>query len=131
MLNFGRTEAKLKEYGIKLDNIELVPLMSFKQYIKTVYNSRFLISDSGTAQEEPALFYTPVIVPRDFTERPESVRNNCSIMLDVNTMHNPTWIESFDYIEDIEVGDKKISTSWLGQGNTSQLIVDKIKELYG
>ena len=54
---------KLKEFDIHLGNIEVVDLMSFKKYTKSVYHSKFIISDSGTAQEEPALLGTPVIVP--------------------------------------------------------------------
>jgi len=95
-----------------------------------VYNSLFIISDSGTAQEEPALFNTPVIVPRDYTERPESMLNNCSFMLNINTIHNSTWSDSFSYIKNILNEEIKIRTEWLGDGNTSQIIVDKIKEIY-
>jgi len=130
MLNFGRTEQKLKEYGLQLGNIELIPLMSYKDYMESVYHSKFIISDSGTAQEEPALLQTPVIVPRDYTERPESVVHNCSIMLDVNTVVNDTWREADKYLKGIEGGFIPLRTNWLGDGNTSQLIVDKIKELY-
>jgi len=129
MLNFGRTEEKLKEWEIELGNIELVPLMSYKKYIEAVYNSPFIISDSGTAQEEPAIFNTPVIVPRDFTERPESVETNCSFMIDVNQYEDPTWNQSIDYLNDVMVGVIKINPDWLGEGDTSQLIVDKIKEI--
>jgi UDP-N-acetylglucosamine 2-epimerase (non-hydrolysing) len=131
MLNFGRTNEKLKEWKIELNKIELVPLMSYKNYIQAVYDSEFIISDSGTAQEEPLLFNTPVIVPRDFTERPESVEYGCSIMVDVNSISNPTWIQSIQYLNNIKNGSIKIDPSWLGDGNTSQLIVNKIKELYG
>jgi UDP-N-acetylglucosamine 2-epimerase (non-hydrolysing) len=130
MIKFGRTEEKLKKWDIDLEYIELVPLMNFKDYIDSVYHSEFIISDSGTGQEEPALFNTPVIVPRDFTERPESVENNCSFMVDVNTINNPTWGHSFSYIKDVLNEKIKMRTEWLGDGNTSQLIVDKIKELY-
>jgi len=130
MINFGRTEEKLKKWDIDLEHIELVPLMSFKHYIDSVYNSLFIISDSGTAQEEPALFNTPVIVPRDYTERPESMLNNCSFMLNINTIHNSTWSDSFSYIKNILNEEIKIRTEWLGDGNTSQIIVDKIKEIY-
>lgn len=130
MLNFGRTEQKLKEWNLNLGNIELIPLMSYNEYIESVYNSLFIISDSGTAQEEPALFNTPVIVPRDFTERPESVENNCSIMIDINTINNTTWTDSITYIMGIKNGNIKINSEWLGDGNTSDLIVNKIKELY-
>lgn len=130
MLTFGRTEAKRKEWKIDIGEIELIPLMSFKNYIREVYHSKFLISDSGTAQEEPSLFNTPVIVPRDFTERPESVLYNCSIMLDINSIYNATWGNSFNYISDLQDKKIKMNTQWLGDGNTSQLIVDKIKELF-
>jgi UDP-N-acetylglucosamine 2-epimerase len=131
MLNFGRTEAKLKEWNIDLDNIELVPLMSYNKYIDSVFHSLFLISDSGTAQEEPALFGTPVIVPRDFTERPESVYSNCSFMIDVNNPYNGTWGHALSYLHFLKIGELKMDLEWLGDGNTSQLIVDKIKEIYG
>lgn len=127
MLNFGRTEQKIKEFNIDLEKIETIPLMSYKNYLSNVYNSFFIISDSGTAQEEPALFDTPVIVPRDYTERPESVENDCSFMLDVNNTENPTWIHSIQYISKIKNNTIKISTDWLGEGNTSNLIVDIIK----
>lgn len=130
MLTFGRTEQSIKDFNINLGEIELIPLMSFKNYIQSIYDSVCLISDSGTAQEEPALFGIPVIVPRDFTERPESVMNDCSYMIDVNTKYNDTWIDSYNYITSVLNGNRKIDPSWLGDGNTSQIIVDKIKELF-
>jgi len=130
MINFGRTEQKLKDWNIPLKDVELVPLMSYKNYIEAVYHSKFIISDSGTAQEEPPLFMTPVIVPRDYTERPESVVHNCSVMLDVNTKDNRTWQEAEEYLEKIQNGNITIRLDWLGDGTTSQLIVDKIKELF-
>lgn len=130
MLNFGRTEKMLNDYNINIGDIELIPLMSFKNYIRTVYNSVCLISDSGTAQEEPALFGIPVIVPRDFTERPESVEYRCSYMIDVNSEYNDTWGEAYNYVNDVLNGSIKIDPNWLGDGNTSQIIVDKIRELF-
>jgi UDP-N-acetylglucosamine 2-epimerase (non-hydrolysing) len=130
MLNFGRTEQKLKEWNILLENIKLVPLMSYKDYITTIYHSKFIISDSGTAQEEPCLFQTQVIVPRDFTERPESVTYNCSIMIDVNTINNESWDHSISYLDGIINDIIHPQVDWLGEGETSKLIVNKIKELY-
>jgi UDP-N-acetylglucosamine 2-epimerase (non-hydrolysing) len=131
MLRFERTMQKLNEFGISLGRIKTIPLMSYKEYINEVYHSKFLISDSGTAQEEPAIFHTPVIVPRDFTERPESVYSNCSFMIDVNTRLNETWRHSYIYLDYIQNGELSMDTKWLGDGSTSQIIVDKIKELYG
>ena len=60
--------------------------MSYRQYLDTVYHSKFIISDSGTAQEEPAIFRTPVLVPRDYTERPQSYHTFCSRKLYLETL---------------------------------------------
>ena len=66
------SKAKIEEYNVDLENVEIIPLMPYKDYIASVYHALCLVSDSGTAQEEPAFLKTPVIVPRDFSERPES-----------------------------------------------------------
>jgi UDP-N-acetylglucosamine 2-epimerase len=114
---------------LELGKIEMVPLYAYKEYLEAVYHSKFIISDSGTGQEEPALLGTPVIVPRDFTERPQSYENNCSIKLYVENMENTENIEQiFEWLENIYSGSVKIDSSWLGEGNTSKLIIDKIKE---
>lgn len=125
MLNFGRTTKYIKEFGIDLGKVELVELMAYKQYLTTIYHCPFIISDSGTAQEEPAIFDTPVIVPRDFTERPQSVEANCSYMLDVNSESN--FEDSWDWLSKIESKELTMNIEWLGDGNTSNLVVEKIK----
>lgn len=122
MLGFGRTLQKVEEFGIDLGDIEVVDLMSFKDYTKEVYNSRFIISDSGTAQEEPAILGTPVVVPRDYTERPESVENNCSIMLDVN---GTDWSNAEAWLA---LNCSKADAKWLGDGTTSDKIIEILKE---
>lgn len=119
-LSFHRTCMKIDEFQINMGNVRPIPLMSFKSYLQAQYDAMFLISDSGTAQEEPALLGTPVIVPRDYTERPESVENDCSFMLDVGSQ-NSTWSESVNFLQ-----QATISSQWLGDGNASQIIVDKL-----
>ena len=126
MLKFYGTCKFIEENKLDLGFIELIDLMPYKKYLHTVYHSKFIISDSGTGQEEPALFETPVIVPRDYTERPQSVDANCSFMLDVNNLKNKT--ESFIYLENIFNNVISIDTTWLGEGNTSELVVNKLVE---
>ena len=123
LLGFKRTLEKIKEFDIKLENIQVINLLPFKKYINEVYNSKFIISDSGTAQEEPAILGTPVIVPRDFTERPESVESHCSFMLDVNSNSNETWPKSIAWLN----SNPKIDTKWLGSGNTSDEVIKILK----
>jgi UDP-N-acetylglucosamine 2-epimerase (non-hydrolysing) len=125
MLGFKRTLEHIKEFSIDLKNIKVIDLLPFKEYVNQVYHSKFIISDSGTAQEEPAILNTPVIVPRDFTERPESVDNNCSFMIDVNTDKNSTWANSESWLL-LKSNNKKIE--WLGNGNTSDKIINILKK---
>ena len=133
MLSFKRTTDALKQYNIDLKNIELIPLKSFKDYIHSIYHCKFLISDSGTAQEEPALLNTPVIVPRDYTERPQSVSANNSFMLDVNYYIDIVNIQlnfdkSLNWLKKYENGKLDVDISWLGEGNTSDLVINGLKK---
>ncbi len=124
MLKFTRTFNYLKEYNIDTGIIEVIDLLGFKEYLDTVYHCKFIISDSGTAQEEPALCNTPVLIPRDFTERPQSVVNNCSYLLNVQTEMIDEY--AFKWIDDIENGHKNINVEWMGAGNTSSLIINHL-----
>ena len=128
MLKFYGTCKFLDEFKIDLGLIELVDLMPYKKYLTTVYHSKFIISDSGTGQEEPALFNTPVIVPRDYTERPQSVDANCSYMLNVNDLSNEDM--SYEYLDNIWNGKLQINTEWLGNGNTSKMVIENLKNFF-
>ena len=122
MLNFPRTIKAIEKYNIDLGVINVIDLLPFKEYINQIYHSKFLISDSGTAQEEPSILKTPVIVPRDYTERPESVENYCSFMLNVN---NTNFFDlSIDYLNNHSI---KMDSSWLGDGTTSDKIINILK----
>ena len=124
MLYFKRLQDALTAYQIELGAIEMVPLMAYKEYLETVYHSRFIISDSGTGQEEPALLKTPVVVPRDYTERPQSYQYHCSVKLDANTLNSE---EVFQWLENA----REINASWLGDGQTSQNVIRYIREFLG
>jgi UDP-N-acetylglucosamine 2-epimerase (non-hydrolysing) len=126
MLDFKRTMEYIKEYDIDLGHIQVIDLLSFKSYLKKVYHSKFIISDSGTAQEEPSLLKTPVIVPRDFTERPESVDNNCSFMINVNNNEDMSWTASKSWLL---LKSNESETSWLGDGKTSENIIKILKKV--
>lgn len=100
--------------GLELGAIQIHPLMSYTDYMESIYHAKVLISDSGTGQEEPALLKTPVIVPRDFTERPQSYEMGCSIRFSCDTPN----------IHDIVDWKPRMDTSWLGDGTTSTQIID-------
>ena len=123
MLKFERTMARLLQYNIPIGSIELIGLMSYKKFLQAQYDAKFLISDSGTAQEEPALLNTPVLVPRDYTERPESLHSNCSFMVWVDSVN--TFNGAIKWIED----NPEIDSNWLGAGETSDKIIETLKRI--
>ena len=40
-------------------------------FVRLIKNSKFLISDSGGLQEESMILRKPLLIPREYTERPE------------------------------------------------------------
>jgi hypothetical protein len=65
-------------------------------------------------------------VPRDFTERPQSYENNCSIKFCVSKNNTQ---EIFDWIEKLDKGEIKINPDWLGDGETSTKIIKHLEDL--
>lgn len=124
MLGFGRTLDYCKKFNVDLSGVKVVNLMSYKKYMEEVYNALYVVSDSGTAQEEPALLGTPVLVPREYTERPESVAFNCSTM--INPLYQSNWVNGAIWASRRNM-HHDIDKSWLGDGTTSQQIVDILK----
>jgi UDP-N-acetylglucosamine 2-epimerase (non-hydrolysing) len=128
MLYFKRLKDMIDLHSIDMGKIEMIPLFPYKEYLETVYHCKFIISDSGTGQEEPALLNTPVIVPRDFTERPQSYSHNCSIKLDLTLGNNNKNV--FEWIDAICRGQLTIDASWLGDGTTSKQIIQHLKDYF-
>ena len=118
---------QIKIYKIKTKHINFIDLLGYKDFIEYQKKSLFIISDSGTAQEEPALFKKPVIVPRDYSERPQSYKYNCSFKLDVNNENN-TWIDSINWVNSIQNKKIKMSNRWLGNGNTALKIANILEK---
>ncbi|NIM61332.1 MAG: UDP-N-acetylglucosamine 2-epimerase (non-hydrolyzing), partial [Acidobacteria bacterium] len=94
----------------------------FLDYLDLQYQARAIVSDSGTSQEECPLLGVPVAVPRDFTERPESVEFGNSILVGESKPVNEMIDRSMRFFEDYSISDEQLA--WLGDGNTSQAIVD-------
>ena len=129
-LSFPRTVKKLEEYGLYQEyknNCNCIPLQSFDDYLALCSRSIFIISDSGTGQEEPAILDVPVVVPRDYTERPESVQNHCSIMMNINEPVNSHQIENINnFVKNFK---QNKNADWLGDGTTSEKIIEVLKKI--
>jgi UDP-N-acetylglucosamine 2-epimerase len=134
-LRFERTLNSIEQFDLlpilnKSEMLEFTPLMSYQDFLEAQYHCIFMISDSGTAQEEPALLNTPVVVPRDFTERPQSYNAACSYKLDLQKItgdQNP-WYDSWEYVDSVLDGLVDMDPSWLGGGTTADDIVETLNE---
>jgi len=70
-----RTQAKMRAFGIEAgsDRVRFLPPFGFPDFIALERNAFCVLSDSGTVQEECALFGVPNVTVRDVTERPETI----------------------------------------------------------
>lgn len=77
-----RTRNKMQEFGVKADNqqIRFMDPFGFFDFIHLERNAYCVLSDSGTVQEECAIFKVPNVTLRDVTERPETIECGSNIL---------------------------------------------------
>ncbi len=64
-----RTKKRLQTTDIKIDSsVIVVDALAYFDFLKLLYNSRFVLTDSGGIQEEAAAFNLPAVVTRNETE---------------------------------------------------------------
>lgn len=105
---------------------EFISPLPFGRYVDMVSKARLVISDSGTAQEECPLLGVPLLVPRNETERPESVETGGSFMVSVDQpLTTPALASGLQqYLSEYAPPN----TDWLGDGSTSQKCVKYLKQ---
>lgn len=82
-----RTAEKLVKYSLKpeSDKIKLLRPLGFFDFVKLEKNALAVLTDSGTVQEECAIFGVPNITVRDVTERPETIECGSNIVSGAET----------------------------------------------
>lgn len=77
-----RTADKLATFGIApgSDRVRLLEPMGFFDFVHLEQRARCVLSDSGTVQEECAIFQVPSATLRDVTERPETIEAGSNIL---------------------------------------------------
>ena len=128
LVKFPRAVKMIDQYNLLADkpHITLVGPFGFLDYLALQYHAYGVISDSGTSQEECPMLRVPVVVPRNFTERPESVKFGNSILIGETTPVETMVRKTLKFFTSYTVSKEQIA--WLGDGKTSQHIVNILKE---
>lgn len=123
LVRFRRGERLIEEYNLLSDkpNIKLVGPYGFLDYLNLQYHAYGIVSDSGTSQEECPLLGVPVVIPRNATERPESVDNGNSIMIGEAAPVETMLKKTMKFFKTYTVTPKQLK--WLGDGKTSERII--------
>lgn len=82
-----RTQKMMAEFGVRTNNSQMrfMPPFGFFEFIALEQNAFCVISDSGTVQEECAIFKVPSVTIRDVTERPETIECGSNILSGADT----------------------------------------------
>lgn len=82
-----RTAEKLDEFGIKAKSEKMILFepLGFFDFVNLEKNAYAVLSDSGTVQEECAIFGVPNVTLRDVTERPETIECGSNILSGAET----------------------------------------------
>ncbi|MCO6509243.1 MAG: UDP-N-acetylglucosamine 2-epimerase (non-hydrolyzing) [Aridibacter famidurans] len=77
-----RTADKLRTFGIEpgSDRVRLIDPLGFFDFVKLEKSAFAVLTDSGTVQEECAIFGIPNVTLRDVTERPETIECGSNVL---------------------------------------------------
>ncbi len=77
-----RTRDRMIAAGYLRDEagVRFLSPFGFFDFIHLERHAACVLSDSGTVQEECAIFQVPLVTIRDVTERPETVENGCNVL---------------------------------------------------
>lgn len=77
-----RTANKLAAFGLspQSSRVRLLDPLGFFDFVKLEKSAHLVLSDSGTVQEECAIFGVPNVTIRDVTERPETIECGSNVL---------------------------------------------------
>jgi UDP-N-acetylglucosamine 2-epimerase (non-hydrolysing) len=76
-----RTAARVREFGLQAaDRVRLLEPLGFFDFVRLEQQARAVLSDSGTVQEECAIFGVPNVTLRDVTERAETIECGSNVL---------------------------------------------------
>ncbi|MFA5381539.1 MAG: UDP-N-acetylglucosamine 2-epimerase (non-hydrolyzing) [Candidatus Micrarchaeia archaeon] len=123
-----RTKFQLEKFGFirytELPGIILTKSLGYLDFLCLVYNSKFVLTDSGGIQEETTYLSIPCLTMRTETERPITIKigTNTMVYLDKNKI-----IEESIKIINGNIKKGTIPRYW--EGKTSRRIINVLKSI--
>jgi UDP-N-acetylglucosamine 2-epimerase (non-hydrolysing) len=126
IINFG-WEQKLTKYP---NLIQVAEIPNYSDIMFFISKCHFVVTDSGSMQEETAALHVPTVTLRYVTDRPESITSG------VNVLAKPSSKESIlKVIRGVSKSEKnqqmRNRANPYGSGNSSKKIIDAIEERSG
>lgn len=90
-----RVVSRIRPGTFERTRVVPLPAMRFFDFVKLQQNAAAVLTDSGTVQEECAIFRIPVLTIRDSTERPETVEAGSNI---VTSTHPDRIVDAARYL---------------------------------
>ena len=114
-------EIKIKEY-LYLNRLLIIPPLNYIDLVHLESESYFLMSDSGGIQEEAVSIGKPILILRDNTERPETVKSGCGFLVGTSSQKIYNYASSLLKNKDLY---RKISKPQYiyGKGNSSVITI--------
>ena len=75
-----RTADRIQQFALDPKGLTMLRPFGFFDFVKLEKRARAVLSDSGTVQEECAIFGVPNVTLRDVTERPETVECGSNVL---------------------------------------------------
>jgi UDP-N-acetylglucosamine 2-epimerase len=115
-----RTKQRIQQFNIKIpDNFIIIPPSGYFEFLRLIYNSQKLLTDSGGSQKQAFFLGRPCITFRDNNEYMEIIKNGWNILVDDEEEKITGAISGFN-----PKGSPDLSL--FGNGDCSQKIVDII-----
>lgn len=117
-----RTRKRMDEFRLASENVRVGEPLGYLDFVRLEEKAKFMLTDSGSVQQETSVFGVPCLTIRENTERPFTIEKGTNTL--VGTSKERIIEESFNILE----GGGKIGEAHrLWDGRASERIVEVLK----